>query len=117
MEEKKDEIIDTRTWTIYMHKNKINGKVYIGQTKQSLNERFGCDGHRYDSCPIFFNAINKYGWDNFEHIVLFENIPTRELANRYEEYLIYLYKFPKYILQKLYLLYFFSYVYLRLKSS
>ena len=27
-------------YKIYMHKNKINNKVYIGQTKQSLNSRF-----------------------------------------------------------------------------
>ena len=30
-----------KQYTIYMHKNKINGKVYIGQTCQTLANRWG----------------------------------------------------------------------------
>ena len=70
-----------RNYKIYMHKNKINGKVYIGQTYTSLRARFGKNGIGYKGCPIFYNAIQKYGWDNFEHEILEENIPNAEIAN------------------------------------
>jgi len=73
-------------YTIYMHKNKINGKIYIGQTKQKPEKRW--DGGRgYIDCSKFYNAILKYGWDNFEHIILFQNL-TFEQANLKEEQLI-----------------------------
>lgn len=48
-----------------MHKNKINNKVYIGQTHQTLKERWGKNGSGYRTSPHFYHAIQKYGWDNF----------------------------------------------------
>ena len=74
-------------YKIYVHINKINGKIYIGQTKQSLNERFGYNGHGYKGCRKFYNAIKKYGWDNFQHVLLLDNLSS-ELANIIEEELI-----------------------------
>lgn len=74
------------SYTIYMHRNKINGKIYIGQTKQKLNARWR-DGEGYKTQPYFYKAIQKYGWDNFEHIILEENL-TLEQANNKEEYWI-----------------------------
>lgn len=78
-------------YKIYMHRNKINKKVYIGQTKRPLIKRWGNNGAGYKGQGYFYNAIQKYGWDNFEHIVLFDNINSPKIADRYEEYLIYLY--------------------------
>ena len=40
---------------------------------------------------IFFNAILKYGWDNFEHVVLYENLSKKEAIDK-EIYLIKYYK-------------------------
>lgn len=74
-------------YKIYVHVNKINNKIYIGQTKQKLNERFGLNGRGYKGCRKFYNAIKKYGWDNFEHILLFDNL-SLELANIIEAELI-----------------------------
>ena len=71
---------------VYCHINKINGKRYIGQTCD-LKERWRCKGKNYFASVKFFNAIKKYGWDSFEHIVLYENL-TLEEANRIEEKLI-----------------------------
>lgn len=71
-----------KEYCIYCHTNKINGKKYIGQTRQELNRRFR-DGEGYKECPKFYNAIKKYGWDNFEHEVLFEHL-TLEEANQKE---------------------------------
>lgn len=72
--------------TIYIHINKINKKVYIGQTCQNPKKRWE-NGKGYDSCPRFYNAILKYGWDNFEHIILFENLSLQQ-ANQKEKELI-----------------------------
>lgn len=68
------------SWTVYMHKNKINGKMYIGITSRPPEIRWGTNGSQYTSTrnPCFYNAIQKYGWDNFEHIILFENLTEQE---------------------------------------
>lgn len=81
-----------KNYKIYKHTNKANGKVYIGQTYTSLKNRFGKNGIRYEGCKAFYNAIQKYGWDNFEHEILEENISNSELANKREMYYINLYK-------------------------
>ena len=73
-------------FTIYIHQNKINGKKYIGQTKQSLAKRWN-NGNGYKDCSRFWNAIQKYGWENFEHIIIATNL-TLEEANILEEQLI-----------------------------
>lgn len=77
------------TYCVYMHINKINNKVYIGQTCQNTDRRWR-DGNGYKDCPYFYNAIQKYGWDNFEHII-WANKLTIEEANKMEELLIALY--------------------------
>lgn len=67
-------------YTIYMHKNKINGKKYIGITKQKCEERWRHDGTGYKSQIKFWRAIQKYGWDNFEHIILYNNLTEKEAS-------------------------------------
>ena len=51
---------------IYKITNKINGKVYIGQTTQSLSRRWRqhCDNSK-SKCYMLKNAIQKYGKENF----------------------------------------------------
>jgi group I intron endonuclease len=66
-----------------MHRNKVNNKVYIGQTCQELNDRWK-NGNGYKKCRYFGPAIQKYGWDNFEHIVLQTNL-TAEEADYFEK--------------------------------
>lgn len=80
------------TGTIYMHKNKINNKCYIGQTvKNPPEKRWQGKGSGYTNKNTrFFRAIQKYGWDNFEHIILETKIPLSELNHR-ENYYINLY--------------------------
>lgn len=74
-------------YTVYQHKNKINGKVYIGITSRAPEDRWGINGCNYKSSPHFYSAILKYGWDNFEHNILFENL-TKEQACIKEQELI-----------------------------
>ena len=73
-------------YTIYMHKNKINGKIYIGQTSQNPIKRWD-SGRGYETSSRFYNALLKYGWNNFEHIILYSNL-SQEEANKIEEELI-----------------------------
>lgn len=59
---------------IYKYTDKINGKIYIGQT---VNEKARIQQHKYYSSlennkKGFHGAIKKYGWENFEYKVLFK---------------------------------------------
>lgn len=74
-------------YIVYIHKNMINGKVYIGKTCQTLEKRSGSNGIGYRNCNGFYPAIKKYGWDNFKHIILFSNL-TAEEANKLEKKMI-----------------------------
>lgn len=77
---------------IYKATNLINGKVYIGQTTKSLEERKAY--HKRDAKRIntyFYRAINKYGWENFKWEILEDDISTREDLDDREKYYISLY--------------------------
>lgn len=74
-----------------MHQNKINQKAYIGQTTLNPARRWGAHGEGYKGCILFYNAIQKYGWENFEHIILEQNIPQSKLNER-EQFWIKQYK-------------------------
>lgn len=74
-----------KTYVVYAHKNKMNNKMYIGITGNSPEKRWD-NGNGYRG-QIFFNAIKKYGWDNFEHKILIHNL-TLEQANKWEAKLI-----------------------------
>ena len=43
-----------------------SGKVYIGQTTRSIEKRFKQHEYPYSCCTALKNAIQKYGWENFE---------------------------------------------------
>lgn len=49
-----------------------NGKSYIGQTTTSLVKRSGKRGKMYFGCKVFYNAIKKYGFKNFDAEILGE---------------------------------------------
>lgn len=78
-------------YTVYQHKNKINGKMYFGITSRTPSERWGKNGSSYKTTPHFYSAIQKYGWDNFEHNILYQNL-TKEEACEIEKSLIKKYK-------------------------
>ena len=70
-------------YTVYMHQNKTNGKVYIGQTCQTLDKRW-LNGEGYRTSRHFYSAIKKYGWNGFTHIILQTGL-TSEEADFYEQ--------------------------------
>jgi len=83
-------------YIIYVH-IAPNNKKYFGITKTSILERSGKDGRGYRNNKYFWRAIQKYGWENFQHIVLAENL-SKEWACKLEQDLIWRYQSnnPKY---------------------
>ena len=73
-------------YILYEHRNRANGKRYIGITNNKTKRWYG-KGKHYDKCPYFWAAIQKYGWDNFEHNVILSGL-TREEANGLEKLFI-----------------------------
>lgn len=73
------------SFLVYKHTNKENGKVYIGITSQELKRRWQNGAGYYGT--YFYNAIQKYGWDGFEHEILLEGL-TKEQAEEIETDLI-----------------------------
>lgn len=72
---------------IYIHRNKINGKCYVGQTtRRKAEDRWGSDGIFYKGCTKFWNAIQKYGFkDGFDHIILPKIYTSIEELNEAEK--------------------------------
>jgi len=86
--------IENRGYCVYVHTNKINGKKYVGQTSMGIEKRWGKNGVGYLGKingkyrqTLFARAILKYGWDNFQHEVI-ENNLTKEDADSLEKSLI-----------------------------
>lgn len=75
-----------KTWCVYKHTNTVNGKVYIGITSQNTRIRWN-RGWGYQYCPHFWKAIQKYGWDSFNHEILMDGL-TKEEAEAWEVKLI-----------------------------
>ena len=67
-----------------------SGKIYIGITQQKVNKRWD-KGRGYKGNDYFTKAINKYGWENIKHEILYENLNKEEAENKEIE-LINLYK-------------------------
>lgn len=67
-----------------------NNKVYIGITQQTLKRRWQ-NGRGYYKNTFISKAINKYGWENIKHEVLFDNL-SKEEAEQKEIELIAFYK-------------------------
>lgn len=76
--------------SIYVIKNKINSKVYVGQTIQGTEERF--KQHlkllKTNEKQLIHKAIKKYGKDAFYCETLISGVETFEELNKLEEYFI-----------------------------
>ena len=79
-----------KRYCVYKHTNKINGKSYIGITCQKPENRWN-NGRGYVNNDYFWRAINKYGWHNFSHEILYTNL-SKEDAEHLEIQLIAEYK-------------------------
>lgn len=75
-----------KNYIVYKHTSP-NGKIYIGQTGQKNPKRRWQNGDGYKPNSHFYNAIKKYGWDNFEHVIVAEDL-TKAEADYIEKFLI-----------------------------
>jgi hypothetical protein len=84
---------EVRAMIIYKFTNKVNGKVYIGQTRRTFEKRISehkMDSRNIDSSNyncVFYRAIRKHGWDKFEIEIIDEAFDIKEL-NEKESYWI-----------------------------
>lgn len=67
------ESVINNNFTVYMHVNKSNNKIYVGITQRDPELRW-LSGHGYPHNPHFNSAIKQYGWDNFEHIIFMDGL-------------------------------------------
>jgi len=72
-----------KSYYVYMHKCP-NSKVYIGITCQQPECRWN-DGKGYERQKLFYRAIQKYGWENIEHIVLESDLTFDEASSLEKE--------------------------------
>lgn len=64
-------------YTVYKHTTP-SGKIYVGITSKPVEQRW-LNGRGYSRNEHFWNAIQKYGWENIKHDIL-ETGLTREQA-------------------------------------
>ena len=76
-----------KKFKVYVYTNNINNKKYVGITSRPLSYRSGSDGRNYKQCVLFWNAIQKHGWNNFNVEVVYENLDEEE-AKQHEIELI-----------------------------
>lgn len=80
-------IFENGLFFVYIHLNKINGKMYIGMSQRDDPNKRWKNGKGYDYNWHFKSAIEKFGWNNFEHIV-FASKSTEQEASNMEKLLI-----------------------------
>ena len=68
-------------YCVYMHTLKLDGRKYIGITKNSPKRRWQ-NGRGYRHNAYFGSAIEKYGWAAFKHEILFENLSQEQAFNK-----------------------------------
>lgn len=78
---------ENNIWSVYIHISPSN-KYYVGITSQNpIKIRWGKEGKGYKRSQYFWRAIQKYGWDNFQHEIFAEHL-TKEEACKMEKTLI-----------------------------
>lgn len=75
--------MDKNCYCVYVHANKANGKRYVGVAK-NVKHRWSS---KYETCPIFYGALQKYGWEGFTHYILFGGLSLEEADKIEREYI------------------------------
>ena len=82
-----------KIYTIYTITNKVNGKIYVGYTTQSIQKRFQDHVNESNRTPKYkiHRAILKYGRENFIIEQIYQTLDKKDV-NEKEEYFIKEYK-------------------------
>lgn len=72
--------------SVYKH-TVPNGRIYIGVTCRDPQLRWQHNGSGYRKQTEFFADIQKYGWDNIKHEILFQSRDESEAYAKEEEYI------------------------------
>lgn len=68
-----------KKYAVYVHISP-NNKFYIGKTCNTMNGRWR-GGKGYVNSVLFYRAILKYGWNNFQHEIIASNLTAEEASN------------------------------------
>lgn len=77
--------MEEKKYTLYMLKSPSN-KIYIGITSQNPKVRWN-NGKGYLKQTRIYKDILKYGWNNFEHNIILENLKMEEAEKKEKEYI------------------------------
>ena len=78
-----------KNYIVYLHTvlQKTSGykykKYYVGITN-NIEKRWESKGKKYKG-QVFYNAIQKYGWDNINHEIMFSNLSENEAKCKEKE--------------------------------
>lgn len=75
----------SENYTVYKHTTP-SGKSYIGITGKPVESRW-LNGRGYKRNNHFWNAIQKYGWENITHEVLASNLTKEEACEAEKKYI------------------------------
>lgn len=67
-----------KLWCVYVHRNRFNGKRYVGVTSKEKPKHRWNSGRGYMENAHFYSAICKYGWEGFEHEILYSGLTEQQ---------------------------------------
>lgn len=73
-------------YSIYKITNSVNGKVYIGYTVNIIRRLK--DHQKAKRNLVFYNAIQKHGWDKFSCEIIYQSFDSDHTLNVMEPYFI-----------------------------
>lgn len=77
-----------KIYSIYRATNIVNKKVYIGFDSNWPNRKDTHKSSIYERNSLFYNAIRKYGFDNFCWEIIYQSIDGDHTLNVMESYFI-----------------------------
>ena len=72
--------MENKNYSVYKHIFP-NGKIYIGKTCQKPLYRWKKDGKGYEHNTKMYADIQKYGWENIEHEILYNGLSKEEASD------------------------------------
>lgn len=83
---------DNKKYCVYLHtiNKSVSGythkKYYVG-ISNNIERRWENDGENYKR-QVFYNAIQKYGWKNIKHEILFKDLTKEEAMKKEKEMIL-----------------------------